>query len=304
MKKVLILLSVVWGALAAFASGPAGVELISLSPRISPATAEDPFTGLEWGLSISSLTDLNNPNGELSLADDSIPYTHQGNFFVQDPQTSETFGLPFVLDVPLFADVNGNGIWDFFDPEVEIANVQTEGRHPDTSGGGADFTATWNRAAGSTTGTVRIDLPFFGLSFTHTFEILSYSGTFQFAPSTNTLSGTVELTNNAAAEDRLTGPLTLSILDSATLSYSASAWTNADGVEFDYSPVDHLDLSGLNYISLLAFQDGSPATSDPDYLSWLLVVKSADENTNGIPDLVESSPSNGPATLQIVKSQN
>jgi hypothetical protein len=279
------------------------VDLVSLSVQIFPASTRDPFTGLDYELSISAVPNANNINNELALAGSDVPYTHQGYFVLLDPTTFEPTVFPFVLDVPDFSDLNENGVADFFDPAASVESIRTEGRHPTADGGGADFSATWSREAGSVSGTVVLDFPYFGLEFTHPFELLSYQGNFSYAEINNSaINGTVSLTNITTEAEFLHGPLVLNIASTDVLQYDAGTWNATDDLTYNFSPIDTLDLSGLDYVALIEFVDGFPGTSGADYLDWVLVLHSADLNTNRIPDLVESNPDSAAPTLEIVKT--
>lgn len=281
-------------------SDSTGISLVSLSPQIFPATTKDPFTRLDWTLSITTAEAPTVINNELALAPDDFPFSHQGFLILQDPNGFEPAQLPFGLNIPEFQDANTNGLYDFFDSATAVTNIKTQGRHATGTGGGADFTATWNRDSGSASGTVVLDFPFFGLKFTHPFSLFQFEGAFTFSRTTNKLNGSVTLTNAAAADQTLTGPLSLTITNNSTLGYTSGTWSDPGGVAYNYSPTDALDLIKSNYISFLFFEDGLPATSDADYLDWFVVVHSRDANTNGVPDLVENASSPTAPSLDIV----
>jgi hypothetical protein len=277
------------------------LQLINLSPMIFPATARS--LGLDFNLSISSLPDAQTVNWELAPATQNHGFTHEGFFILTDPSFFEPSIFPFVLNVPRFADVNTNGVYDFFDPRAAVENQTTQGRHPTASGGAANFTARWNRAGGESTGTVVMDLPEFGLRFTHAFNLLHFEGQFTFTREGTNLNGTVTLTNVFSNDDTITGPLDLRIQNNQTLLYSAGSWTPAAGGNYTFSPLDTLDAASTNFISLLSLGDGFLSTAEADYLDWFLIVNSADANRNGILDLVEGGAETRP-TLEIVKGNN
>ena len=262
--------------------------LLSLSPRVDPATTEQPLTGLDYQLSVTTFSSVQSPNGEMRLADVDVPFTHQGFFVMTDPVLVDTFLLAFAVDVPEQGDQNGNGITDFFDPASGTEGITTAGIHSTFDNGGADFEATWTRAAGAASGTVALNLPELGLTFTHAYHLVHYAGEFSFQRVDRLLEGTVALTNALAPEEVLSGPLSLTITNDATLGYSPGTWTNSLAETYRFEPVDALDRVGTNYLSILFFEDGFSSTSDPDYNYWFFTALSADTNGNGILDLVET----------------
>lgn len=287
-------------ALATFSAEKANIQFISLSPQIFPATAED-FTGLDWTLALSSVGNPNSINHELMLAATAHGYSHDGTFVLQDPFSFEPFVLDFVLDVPPITDANANGLDDFFDPSVSVEGVRTQGRHPNANGGGEDFFATWSRGAGESSGTVRLQFPFFDLTFDHNFQLAHYRGEFSFDRTATNLSGNVAITN-VIDGDRMLGPLAVQVLNTNTLAYTASSWSNGDGANYMISTNFHLRRSGTNFVSYWVLEDGYAQTGDLDYVDWLLVVSSGDANNNGRLDLTEgtTTPTERPR-LEIVR---
>lgn len=275
----------------------AGVSLVSFSVQIDSATARDPLTGLEWQLSISSSGNTTDPNGELAPADSSIPYSHASSFILTDPTTLEPGALPFALDVPDQGDQNGNGVADFFDLAMPTPSIKTAGVHdtpPDHKG--ATFSATWTRPAGQSVGTVVLDIPFLGLKFSPRYTILEYGGQLSSTRTNQSLSAAVLLTNVLNTNDVISGPLSLTITNNDQLGYSDGSWTNNSSALYTYHSIDSLDRRDTNYVALIRFDDGNPATADADYNTWLLVIHSTDANTNGVLDLVEStSPAQQPS---------
>jgi hypothetical protein len=301
MKMVCVLLAFSFFSLSVY-SQSAGVTLVSTSVQIQPTSTVEPLTDLVWKLSFSSLDSPSNPNNEARLADADVPYSHQGFFVILDPTTEEPEWLPFVLNVPDQGDTNTNGVPDFFDVALSTDNLQTNGRHPTFGGNGADFTAKWQRAAGASTGTVVINLAYFGLTFVHQYAILSYEGTYTYSPAAPKLQGTVTMTNLVSSDDRISGPLSLTITNNNQLGYSPGSWTNATGSTYTFPSVDSLDRAGTHYIAFFEFADGFPETSDPDYLVWFLVLHSGDANGNEILDLVEGGGPVQNPRLDITKT--
>ena len=282
------------------AAQSAGVSLVCFSVQIDPATARDPLTGLDWQLSLSSTGNASAPNGELAPADNTVPYSHTSDFVLTDPTTFEPELLAFAVDVPDQGDKNGNGLGDFFDVSVETPSLKTSGRHdtfPDHKG--ANFSATWTRIAGQSVGTVVMDLPYFGLKFTHSYTILEYDGQYSYARTNRYISGGVLITNLLNTNDVISGPLSLTITNNNQLGYSDGSWTNNNSATYAYHSIDSLDRADTNYVAFIGFDDGNPGTADADYNLWFLIIHSTDANTNGVLDLVESSAPAQRPTLEI-----
>src|SRR3974390_3002246 len=95
------------------------------------------------------------------------------------------------LNLPPFADANGNAFNDFFESDLGITGTST-GTYTTTMENGT-ITATWSRAAGSTVGSCSLDLvdSVFGDlgQFQATFSLLEYSGPLLFTPGSNIVSG-------------------------------------------------------------------------------------------------------------------
>jgi hypothetical protein len=100
----------------------------------------------------------------------------------------------------------------------------------------------------------------------------------------------------------MAGPISITVTNNDSLSYTNGAWNGPAGVVYSYTAVDTLDRVGSNYISLFEFADGYAGTGAADFTDWLLIVGSADSNTNGIPDLVENNVAVVPPSLEIVKA--
>jgi hypothetical protein len=290
MKRILILLLATW----------------SMLPPISQAAQTARATLFCWsfrfqqgenslGDSTLDLTTVpGTPNGELSAWFD--VYTHRANFVL------DWMGFPItgqlVLDLPNFADANDNGFDDSFEVSQAISGGSA-GQYATGLGGGT-ITATWSRAAGSSAGTCSlrlVDNMFGDLgTFQHTFEVLEYTGTLAYTPGSNTVSGSLDLTN---ATDLLLGPINLvkSTNDPKNELLLQSVFlTNAVQQTFDlFDTTDFFRDTRLvtNYYGGVEFKDGNFNTSQPDYYSWELSIDDLnDTDQDGIPDF-----SDDPQTL-------
>src|SRR5688572_12647163 len=192
MKK--LLLSILSAVCVCAAPEKVPIEFTSLSVQILPSTAQDSI-GFDWDMSLSSIGDENSINHELMLATENHGYSHEGYFIFENPFEFEPFPMPFILDVPPFADVDDDGIDDFYDVSRSVDSIRTQGQHPDASERPVAFTATWTRAEGDSTGSVVLDLPHMGLTFQATFQFLRYTGEFSFERENNLRRGFFSLTN-------------------------------------------------------------------------------------------------------------
>lgn len=297
MAKLVFAL-VLWGAaVTSLHAATAPLSLVSWGVQINPGSARDPLTGLEWVLSISTLDSSSEPNHELMVADETIPYSHQSIFTLVEPTTLEPLRFGFVLDVPNQGDVNTNGVPDFFDRPRETTNEQTAGRYATPDGNGADFTARWTRLSGRVEGTVTLAFPDLGLTFTHDYNIPTYEGTFSYTNINGSVQGSVQLTKVLSPEEKLSGPLNATVINTNRLQYAGGNWTGASGV-YPFSAIDTLDRLGSSYVALTAFTDGNLQTPEVDYEPWFIIISTTDQNANSVPDLVET-PGTGPARLEI-----
>ncbi len=299
MQRLLTFLTLCLLATASRAD-TAPVSLVCFSVQIQPASVNN--FGLMTTLSVSSTGRPNNPNGELELADDTVPYTHDSFFVIDDPTFPEAVPFFFGLDVPDQGDSNTNGLADFFDISVETPGVKTSGEHESPFGGMEQFTATWTRPAGQSTGKVVMNLPSLG-SFTHDYAILQYDGVLTYSLTNKSITASVILTNIAAPDDQISGPLSMTITNNSKLGYESGTWTNRGGASYVFHSIDSLDRFGTNYIAVVRFDDGYPATSDQDYQYWFLLIHSSDANNNGVLDLVETAATSERPRLEIRKVQ-
>ena len=300
MKKLLF---AVWSVICVGSwAETASVEFTSLSVQILPASATDGI-GLDWTLEMSSVGDPSSVNHELMLATQDHGFSHEGFFIFENPFEFEKFAVPFVLDIPPIADVNENGIEDFFEAPIPVEDVRTQGLHPDAANRPVSFTATWTRAAGESFGTVVIDLPSLGLTFQHTFQLLRYVGEFSFQRTNNLLQGSLSITNVLEPLDITRGPLSIQVVNTNTLTYSATNWTNLNAATYTIVTNIEIDVVRTNFVSYWLLEEGYAPTSEFDYVDWIMIVSSGDTNNNGRPDLTEgiSTPPGDRPRLELVR---
>lgn len=225
-------------------------------------------------------------------------YTHRSHFaleFSGFPITGELY-----LDLPAFADANDNGFDDSFEVSQGVSGSSI-GEYTTVLGGG-NITASWSRGAGSKDGTCSlrlVDNTYGDLgTYWHTFEVLEYKGPLTYTPGSNTVSGSVNLTN-AAGE--LQGPVsfTKSTTDPFNkLTLPSLFLTNAAQQTLSlFVPTDLFrDLRlRTNYYGEVEFNDGDPNTSAEDYYTWELSIDDLnDADHDGIPDFSDNPQSVAP----------
>jgi hypothetical protein len=287
MRKIGCLLTAFFFCATCATAAEVDLKLLCLSPQVDPSEAESDI-GADYRLSLTSLED-GSINGEMTLASSDTGWSHTGYFQMEDLIFGGGFVIPYLTDLPTLGDANGNGVDDFFDASMEVPSETKEGIYQDPTNpqNARPFTATWQRDANSNSGSVTISISDLGLDFHTTFRILQFDGKFEYNRSGTNLVGQTSFTNVFDPSDTISGPLTLRIRNTNTLAYSSGTWDGLNDFKYDYSPEDNLDRAGLTYVSFIDFADGYPATSQPDYQFWFLLVESQDANTNSIPDVVE-----------------
>jgi hypothetical protein len=272
------------------------VQFTSWSLIVTPGTAEDPLTEIEWTSSFTSVGDEDTLNNELMVGGPEHPFSHETVLLLEDP-FGGGFLMQILLDIPPYADVNNNGIDDFYDRSVAVEGVETEGVHGDENGDPVTFTAQWFRELGDSVGTVFLTFPSFDLQFTHIFYIFQYSGEFTYNRTGNNLVGTLAMTNILSPDDSFTGPLTIQVVNTNTLSFTANSWETPLGPDFTIVSNDYEGRVGTNFFSLWFLEDGYLATSEADYVAWFMTISSTDANGNGVLDLVDTggTPSQRPS---------
>jgi hypothetical protein len=248
---------------------------------------------LDETLDLSTLA--GSPNGELTPS--ASPYTHESGFVM------DWMGFPIsgtiYLDLPPFADANGNGFDDSF--EVSQAAGGTSVGEYETGGGvgGGTVSATWSRAAGSKDGNCSlrlVDRTYGDLgSYRHTFEVLEYTGSLTYTPGSNAVSGSLNVTN---ATGQLHGPLNFSKVmanPQNKLTLQTAFLTNATQQTlslFDITAFDRDLTLRTNYYGGVEFNDGDLSTAGDDYYSWELSIDDLnDRDHDGIPDFSDDPAS-------------
>ena len=270
------------------AAGMAQARIFCLSLRFQ--RGPDMF-GL-YALDLSTIS-LDTPNGELAPTFETT--NHFSGFRISEPDTGELVEEGEIdLDTPDFADANGNGFDDFFEVSQPVSAASSGGYSSPIHSG--TVKATWSRAAGSKDGTCVLNLKssVFGPlgDFTHTFELLEYTGPLNYTPAATNVTGAVNLRQTGDPSSQFTGPIEfikspINRFDELNLRHSV--WTNASSQTFHISNDIDSFLRDLilktNYFGYVDFDDGDPNTAEADYYSWYFSIDDVnDSNGNGIPD--------------------
>jgi hypothetical protein len=199
------------------------------------------------------------------------------------------------VNLPSFADSDGNGFDDFFQVSQGVATTVTSGNYTtsdDFSEG--DVTATWSRAAGSKTGTCVINLndDVYGDlgDYTATFDVLEYTGSLTYTPDESIVSGNVNLVQTGNSANTFNGPvefIKVSTNHLNQLTLQSGAWTNASAQTTTFlEDIYSRDVRWpTNYYGFFDFDDGDLSTADADYLYWYLSIDDLnDADKDGIPD--------------------
>src|SRR5664279_3333279 len=187
MKKLFVLLAAGWFLFSAASHGAetAQARLFCYSLRFAEGTT--------YGGTLDFSTISGTSNGELRFYSGN---TWISSFVVNYGGYGNIYGTMY-LDLPPFADANGNGFNDFFEVSPGVAATVTSGYYNTAISSGA-VTATWSRPAGSKDGTCQLDLvdDTYGDLGTYTcpFAVLEYAGQLTYTPGANTVSAGINLT--------------------------------------------------------------------------------------------------------------
>jgi hypothetical protein len=212
----------------------AAAHFFCLSLRFHPATANS------FSLELSTASSSAAANAELAPVFDPTQPNHGSGFILHDPQLGDITGVIF-FDTPPFSDVNSNGFDDFFEVSQGVASTRTQGYFNSPADNGT-VTATWSRGAGSATGTCQLHLEAMTFgdlgTFTHTFELLEYTGPLSYTPGSNTVSGSIVLTQTGTPTNTLDGAVAFTKVATNRfneLILQPGAWTNASNQTLVYT---------------------------------------------------------------------
>jgi hypothetical protein len=211
------------------------------------------------------------------------------------------------LDLPPYQDADNNGYTDFFETSQSISGTSSGTYDFDFLGSGI-VQVTWNRAAGSSVGscTVRLKQNAYTtwLTTTHTFEILEWTGKIPYIAAESGVNATVHWSQTDSPDITVDGQFAFSQNPTNAfdeLDVDAGIWTNlATMGEYSFFPTTLYRESTwpTNYYGWVDFLDGSPASGEEDYISWMLSIDDPnDSDKDGIPDF-----SDDPATQPLAPS--
>ncbi len=207
----------------------------------------------------------------------------------------------FTVYLPELVDANTNGYPDFFEVSqgVNTNSYNSSYNFGSVIGSGPIWT-TWFRAPSSSQGTCTLYLPNYQSSFTHSFEILEYTGPLVYTPGSNSVSATVALKQTGAATNTFQGSLQFAKsptdrMNQLTLQFGKLL----DASQQTHWFTNHVFFRNLNwptnYSGYVEFDnDGTQNTPYP-YAFWVLsITDTNDINQNGIPDFSDDPPAGQP----------
>ena len=305
MKRILVVSMgvLLWASINSHAAQTAQARLYCLSVRFHQASTPDG----QFTLDLTTIDSSVGLNGELAptFADPIDPSHYYSGFHEHDTIFDEFFDGFIEFDVPMSADVNNNGLADFFETSQSVSSTTT-GDYDASPVDRGTVSAVWSRAAGSKDGTctLRMKSAMFGQlpDFVHAFEIIEYTGPLNYTPDTNKVSGTLNLTQTGDSTSQLAGPIEFAKSPTNRfnkLGLRHEVWTNASSETFKIrNDLDFFLRSPAlktNYNGFVDFEDGALGTFDPDYLTWVLSIDDTNDSDNdGIPDFSDD-PGSGTA---------
>jgi len=270
--------------------------------------------GQVYTLSATTLFD-GTINDEIGISDDMGSGHYRSTWLMFTDPWFPGEPVPFYcdLDVADPGDSNWNGVSDFFETDHAVNGAKSNGEVYFDDG--MDYyegtvTMTWNRAAGSPTGTCQLQfkMPDFGvdMTFNHPFEILEYRGTLTYQVDGADVHSTMALTRQGA-EGSLTGPFELHRIDLNELRFDAAAWTKESGAIIHWYSSTDMEYNlyrggmGTNYFSVLATEDGMPETAaTQEYMIYEIhIYDGNDSDGDKIADLSDETAPPKPPALAI-----
>ena len=287
-----MLAGVLFAPCALAAAQTAQARIACLSLRFQQGRADFDST-------LDLTTSSSDVNGELAPSFDAP--THFSGFILNYVAFEEPVSGDILFDVPMAADLNQNGFPDFFEASQAVSGT-TQGGYMVAGVDEGNVSARWSRAAGSKDGTCVLTLTSTGFGklgdFTHSFELIEYTGPLSYTPDTNRVTGTVNLTQTGEPSNRFTG--SIEFVKTTTnrfneLELQHAVWSNALAhplkISNDLDTFLRDEQRRTIYSGFVDFDDGDIATSEADYLTWLLSIDDPnDSNGNGVPDFSDDPP--------------
>jgi hypothetical protein len=238
-------------------------------------------------------------NGELTPSGGS--YDHAAYLVLTD----ELFGgqLPgtMYLNVPDTGDADGDGFNDFFEVSQPVS-ATSSGTYsiPGLQLSGT-VQANWGRLAGSHSGTCVLTFNYSGFYtfevFTHSFELIEYTGPLTYIPGSNTVNCSLSLTQTDNPGPLMQGPAQVVKVAANRfnqLTLQPGTWTNESlqTLTYDYDTYYRDMILLTNYYGYFDFYNPANPTAYYPYGTWILSIDDTnDVNHNGIPDFSDDPPS-------------
>jgi hypothetical protein len=238
----------------------------------------------------------------LNLYDGYYQYWSYGTITIYLPELTDTNNnrFPDFFEVSLPCSASSSGALSYFDPYLGDVN--------DT------LAVTWSRAAGSKSGACQLTPgnAYWG-TFTHAFEILEYTGTLSYTPGSNSITGSIALTQTGNSASTMAGPL--NFVKSSDdhfnqLTNQPGVWTNASlrSMAFTNHPFTRDVGWPTNYAGYIEFDDDASFYTFYPFALWVLSINDThDANHNGIPDFSDDPQPGAPPRrplLSLTRSAN
>lgn len=282
------------------------MSLHCLSLQLQSASA--PSGGVNYSLDLGTSTDAaTDSNGELAPLLNGGPTTHGCRYRIQSSALARPFTGDFFLNIPTISDSNSNGVNDFFEVRLPANAATSRGAFlDDATGEEGSVSANWDRSANSLRGTCQLQLrsSYLNLSFTTTFSLKEFDGTFRFAPGISNVTGVVSVADSLSHS--LSGSLSLRRINGNSFALEAGSWTDSAGQVWsflDSAPGELISPTLRSYAGFLDFADGDPLTAQADFKTWLLALSNQQTgSTIAIPDL--SYESGNPVPVLRLEHKN
>lgn len=256
--------------------------------------------GLVWTMHFSTYytDDPARVNEQISPLPAPADYAYWTYLVLEDPSmyASATYAE---LNLP-GSDGNNDSVSDFFQVSQSVSATST-GTY-EIAWGTGQLTFDWTRAAGSRVGTMVLAMhdPILGDlgPFTHTFELVQYTGQLDYAAGSNGVTGTISFARDGQASEWYSGPVMITRVatnrfDQLTL--LAGDWTNDyGGLSFGDTELTRSPGAPTLYQGTLQYAGGGSLGLK------LLITDTNDANGNGIPDLSDDFGAAAPPRQPLI----
>ena len=271
------------------------VALYSISVKFGPATA----LGTD-GQPYNIFLDTGNPPlpyGEMAQGSPGWGADRLVGFYqMSTPAWPAPLYDDINLGLPAYADANSNGVDDFYEVTQAVPDLPAAGVFEGLSGLPGTVSAVWHREAGSIAGTCRLHLRqtsgsliLLDVRFTNAFELTEYHGTMRYQTGSQTATGNASMEQVGGPGGSLAATLQFARTGPDVLAVGPGTFTNANLQTLPFVGANALGRHGMNYVGVIAFNDGDLTTQRPDFRYWYLAVADPnDANQNGVPDLSDT----------------